>query len=457
MKSQQKIKFDNLSKQSFENKERKHILSNNINKYIKKFVDGKKQFSNYDGARKKLHYLKFKAIEQIDKLLQEFDISFTERGGKFLYASDSEEALKYIGNIIIKEDAQSIVKAKSMVCEEIGLEEYLKKRKIKFLETDLGEFLVQLAEEKPSHIISPALHKSKKEIYDLLNNKYDQSFDEKTNVEEVVRFVRQLLREEFLNADIGISGCNFLISDIGAVSITENEGNAILSTSMPKTHIVVTTIEKVLPNLNNLELFLTMLATHGTGQNLSVYNSLILGPSKTSDNPQNIYVIVVDNGRSQLLEDTTLRESLYCIKCGACHNHCPVYKSIGGHTYDSVYNGPIGSIISPFIFGKSEFMHLPFASTLCGKCNEVCPVKINITNLLIYTRKKLLDEKYRDNIDKYIHKRMQYFLKKRKRMDMFSAKIKNIGLKISLRNNWGVKKSIPKFAENSFNKLQKQK
>ncbi len=450
-------KFVAGSETATEDLKKKGILNKNLNHYYVKFHSGLSQFSDIELARKKLHYAKYKSIENLEKNLTEFETKFKARGGKIFYASEKDDALQYILKVVENSETGKIVKSKSMVCEEIGLENYLKKQQISLLETDLGEFIVQIAGEKPSHITAPALHKSKKDIYDLLNEKYDQAFHEATDPETVVQFVRNLLRDEFAKAGVGITGCNFLIAKQGAIALSENEANAILTASFPKIQIVITSIEKMIYSFDSLELCQTMLASHGTGQNLTVYNHLIFGPSGDKEiyGPEEIHLVLINNNRTTIIENVHMRQAAYCIKCGACHNYCPVYKQIGGHTYQSVYNGPIGSVISPFIFGEKEFAFLPFASTLCGQCNDVCPVKINITSLLIQKRKQIVYSRQNSNSERKLFMRTNKILLKRKRMDRFPPFMKNTAVKLFLRKNWGREREIPVFAKQSFNKIKK--
>lgn len=450
--------FLSTTKSACENKNKKQILKHNLKQYFLSYEKGKTQFSNLETAKNKLHFIKYKTIENIEKYINEFETKFSANGGKVFFASSDTHAKDYILGVIKQQETTKVLKSKSMVCEEIGLEEFLNASGISILETDLGEFIVQLAGEKPSHITAPALHKSAKEIYNLLNEKYEQNFNESTPVEIVVSFVRNLLREEFMQCQVGITGANFIVADPGLIAITENEGNALLSSSS-QVLIVVTTIEKLIPSLQNLELFQTMLSSHGTGQKITAYNHLISGPAKQKEKsgPSQIHLILIDNNRTDIIKDVFLRESMYCIKCGACHNFCPVFRHIGGHTYNSTYSGPIGSIISPSVFGV-DYAHLPFASTLCGKCNEVCPVRLNLTQLLIYRRKQLVQSKVatvHSNTKPF--RRMQYFLRRRKRMDMFSSGLKNLVIRMKFKNSWGIHREIPKFQKNSFNSIKKQK
>ena len=274
-----------------------------------------------------------------------------------------------------------------MLSEEIELNHILEQAGIEVLETDLGEYIVQLRGEAPYHIVTPAMHLNREEIAQLFHEKFGTP--DNASPEFIMAFVREQMRQRFAQAQVGITGANFLIANTGGVLITENEGNARLTAALPRTHIVLAGIEKILPTLQHLDIFLPLLASHGTGQDLTVYNSIYHGPAQTNehDGPRQMYVILIDNGRSALLADPKLRESLYCIRCGACLNACPVYKQIGGHSYEAPYGGPIGSVIMPHIEDFESYGHLSQASSLCGACTESCPVKINLHEMLLHNRR----------------------------------------------------------------------
>src|SRR3984885_9006609 len=364
----------------------RRIINYNIGKFDAAVKRGLSKFINLETAKRKGHVIKWKVMENLDKFLPEFEANFQRRGGKVIWANDAEEANREILNIIQKAGAKTVVKSKSMVTEEIQLNEFLEKNHIESLETDLGEYIVQLLGQRPYHIVTPAMHLSKEDIAKLFNEKFGTPLD--FTPEQLTQKARELLREKYVQADAGITGANFLIADTGSIAISENEGNARLSTTFPKIHIAVVGIEKLVPSMADLDLFWPMLATHGTGQNVTVYNTILSGPRKPgeTDGPEEMYVVLLDNGRTNLLAQKDQRQALYCIRCGACLNACPVYKNIGGHSYETTYSGPIGSIISPHMNGMEQFKHLSYASSLCGKCTEVCPVKINLHELLLDNR-----------------------------------------------------------------------
>lgn len=425
----------------------------NISRYDAAVVRGKEQYSNLELAKQRGAHIKNKVITDLAKYLVDFEASFQSRGGKVIWALDGAEAVSEVLKIVKRQEAKHVVKSKTMVTEEIALNEHLEKVGIESLETDLGEYIVQLAGEKPYHIVTPAMHKSKEEVAALFNEKF--GMDAASTPEEITAYVRQLLREKFFNADIGITGANFLVADIGAVCLTENEGNAMMSMSFPKVHIVIAGIEKLIPKLRDLDLFWPLLATHGTGQNITVYNSIVTGPRQEGENdgPEEMYVILLDNNRTEILAHKNQRRALGCIRCGACLNVCPVYKSIGGHAYGTTYSGPIGSVITPWMRGMKDFKHLSFASSLCGSCTEVCPVKINLHEQLLYNRSDSVKEGFANRSDKTVMFAFKTAMRNRKYIDMLSGKNKNKLLRKFFAASWGPRRALPEVAPKSFKQL----
>lgn len=421
------------------------------------FKKGKEQFSDLARIRKKAKNIKWEAIEHLDKYLEMFEANFTKKGGKVIWAENANQALDEILKICQAKRAKSIVKSKSMVSEEIQLNEFLVKQGIEIVETDLGEYIQQLDEEPPYHIVSPALHKSKEDVAQLFHQKLQVAPD--LTPEQLTLVAREKLREKFRNAEIGITGANFILADVGGIAITENEGNAWLSGSLPKTHIAITGIEKVLPSIHDLGLFWPLLATHGSGQKLTVYNSIFTGPQQESetDGPDEMYVILLDNGRTNILADKTSRESLYCIRCGACLNVCPVYKNIGGHTYKATYSGPIGSVITPYLNGFNEYKHLSYASTLCGSCTEVCPVRINLHELLLDNRHRSITMKQAPKSEKLAWYAWKKASTNRKLMDMAGGDVKNFVFQKVFKHAWGSRRDLPVFSSKSFNQLWRER
>lgn len=435
----------------------RRIINYNMGKYDAAVHRGLSKFINLENAKRRGHVIKWKVMENLDKFLPEFEANFQKRGGKVIWANDAEEANREILNIIKKAGAKTVVKSKSMVTEEIHLNEFLEANHIESLETDLGEYIVQLLGQRPYHIVTPAMHLSKEDIAKLFNEKFGTPLD--ATPEQLTLKARELLREKYVQADVGITGANFVVADTGSIAISENEGNARLSVSFPKIHIAVTGIEKIIPSMADLDTFWPMLATHGTGQNLTVYNTILSGPRQPdeTDGPEEMYVVLIDNGRTNLLAQKDQRQALYCIRCGACLNACPVYKNIGGHTYETTYSGPIGSIISPHMQGMEDFKHLSYASSLCGKCTEVCPVKIDIHKMLLLNRRDAVKQHLVSNSEKWGWAMWKKGMLSRKLTDFFGGKMKNFLLKTFFKKTWGHFREMPHVAEKSFSKQWAEK
>lgn len=329
---------------------------------------------------------KAQAIAHLDSYLLQLEESVIRLGGKVHWARTGEEARAIILDLARTNNVKRVVKSKSMVTEEIELNESLEQAGIEAIETDLGEYIVQLAHEKPSHILAPAIHKSKGDISELFAEKLDAAGLKEA--EEMTLVARTRLREKFQTAEMGITGANFAVAETGTIVLVENEGNIRLSTTLPRIHLALMGIEKVIPSFDDLAIFLKILARSATGQKMSSYVSFITGPRRRgeTDGAEEFHLVILDNGRSRILADEEMRESLYCLRCGACLNVCPVYQKIGGHAYGSVYSGPIGSIVTPALAGLVKSKDLPFASTLCGACREVCPVRIDIPRILLKLR-----------------------------------------------------------------------
>lgn len=433
--------------------EHRRRLDFNIGRYDEQVKKGKLLYSNLELAKRRAANLKHKALNRLDRSLVEFETNFERRGGKIIWALSEKEAQKEILSIAKRINAQVVVKQKTMLSEELDINEILKKGKREILETDLGEYIVQIAGEKPYHILTPAMHKSKEDVALLFHEKFGLSPG--STPEEIAGFVREHLREKFIRADIGITGANFLIADTGAVALTENEGNGLLTVAFPKIHIVVAGIEKVIPALDDLDLFLPLLATHGTGQHITAYNNILFGPGNPSeqDGPDEMIVILVDNRRTEVLKLKEQRRALSCIRCGACLNGCPVYRGIGGYTYGAVYSGPIGSVISPHFLGLKEYNHLSDASSLCGKCSEVCPLKIPLHELLLYNRNETVKRKLSKTAWNYIMKGWKIVMLKRWILDRSGTKMKNYLFRKYFRKKWGSRRELPRIADKSFKQL----
>lgn len=437
-------------------KEHRRKINFNIGKYNAVVPMGKQQFADVNLARERAKNVKWRAIETLDKQLEDFELNFTRRGGKVIWAETTEQALNEILTICRNKNCKTIVKSKSMVTEEIHLNDFLEKNNIESVETDLGEYIQQLDGEAPYHIVTPAMHKSKEDVAKLFADKLGTAPN--LNPEQLTQVARHMLRQKYVQAEIGITGANFIIADTGSIAVTENEGNARLSCAFPKTHIAIVGIEKVIPSINDLGLFWPLLATYGTGQKITVYNSIVSGPKQEGekDGPDDMYIILLDNGRTNILANEKTRESLYCIRCGACLNACPVYKNIGGHAYGTTYSGPIGSVITPHLKGIDEYKHLSYASSLCGNCTEVCAVKINLHELLLENRHEAVEEGDSSFSEKAAWAVWKQASLNRKWMNLGSQKMKN-WMANNLFKAWKQNRSELKFPKKTFNQRWKEK
>ena len=428
----------------------------NIGRYNNAVPAGKEQFTDLSTARERAKNTKWRAIETLDTQLENFEAAFTKRGGKVIWAEDAQQALQEIKKICEAKNCRTIVKSKSMVTEELKLNDFLHQQGIESIETDLGEYIQQLDGEPPYHIVTPAMHKSKEDVAKLFYEKLHTAPN--LSPEALTLIAREKLRKKYTQAEIGITGANFLIADIGGIAVTENEGNARLSCSFPKTHIAIAGIEKIIPSLTDLALFWPLLATFGTGQKITVYNTIISGPRQPNepDGPDEMYVILLDNGRTNILENPKTRESLYCIRCGACLNACPVYKNIGGHAYGTTYSGPIGAVITPHLKEMNEWKHLSYASSLCGNCTEVCAVKINLHELLLENRHQAVKEGSASWGEKIAWKVWKTGSLNRSLMNAGNRKIKNWAAN-KLFKGWAANRGAIDFSEKTFNELWKEK
>src|SRR5215204_240589 len=437
-------------------REHRRKINFNMARYNAVVPAGKQQFNDVHLAREKAKNIKWRAIETLDKQLETFESQITKKGAKVIWAETAQDALDAVLQICKEKNTKQVVKAKSMVTEEIHLNAFLAKHNIDSVETDLGEYIQQLDGEAPYHIVTPAMHKSKEDVAKVFANKLGTAPN--LSPSQLTLIARQKLREKYTQAQIGITGANFIVADIGGIALTENEGNARLSCAWPKTHIVITGIEKVIPSITDLALFWPLLATYGTGQKITVYNSVISGPKQVNENdgPEEMYVILLDNGRTNLLANEKARESLYCISCGACLNACPVYKNVGGHTYNTTYSGPIGSVITPHLKEMDDWKHLSYASSLCGNCTEVCAVKINLHELLLENRNEAVEDGASSFGEKVAWKFWKRAMLNRRMMNMGSGKIKSWVVN-SFVKSWKQNRSELDFPKKSFNQLWKER
>ncbi|MCL6615768.1 MAG: iron-sulfur cluster-binding protein [Anoxybacillus ayderensis] len=330
-------------------------------------------------------------LENLDYYLMQLSENVKKRGGHVFFAQTAEEANEYICRVVESKQAKKIVKSKSMVTEEIHMNAALEKLGCEVIETDLGEYILQMDDhDPPSHIVAPALHKNKEQIRDVFKEKLAYTKTEKP--EELALHARHMLRHEYMTADVGITGCNFAVAETGSITLVTNEGNADLVTALPKTQITVMGMERIVPTFEEMEVLVSLLTRSAVGQKLTSYITVLTGPRDEGevDGPEEFHLVIVDNGRSDIL-GTEFQPVLQCIRCAACVNVCPVYRHIGGHSYGSIYSGPIGAVLSPLLGGYDDYKELPYASTLCAACTEACPVKIPLHELLLKHRQTIVE------------------------------------------------------------------
>ncbi len=342
-------------------------------------------YPHMDEMRDRARAIRLHTLARLAEYLDEFATAAEAAGAVVFFAGDADEANDYVAAVASSNGVRTVVKSKSMVTEEIHLNDRLERDGIEVVETDLGEFIIQLAGETPSHIIAPVMHKNRSEIGELFARELDMGYTEDPG--ELNSEARRYLRSIFLRADMGVSGVNFGVADTGMITTVTNEGNARLLTTAPRIHVAIMGMERIVPNMGGLAVMLEVLARSATGQALSVYTNLMTGPRRNGDpdGPEQMHIVILDNGRSGLLGSTSA-EILACIRCGACLNVCPVFRETGGHAYGGVYPGPVGAVVTPGLFGHDEWGDLPFASSLCGACKDVCPIRIDIPTMLLEQR-----------------------------------------------------------------------
>jgi len=383
--------YENRVEQGVENAFMRDAVSSAQGRFRSGKQRSAEELGNWEDWRTLGEEIRTHTLENIDFYLEQLSDNVSKRGGNVYFAETAEEANKYIQNVVKKKNGKKVVKSKSMVTEEIGLNEALEDIGTEVIETDLGEWILQMDEDPPSHIVTPALHKNKEQIRESFAEK--KGYDKTDNPEELALFAREQLRKDFLSADVGITGCNFAIAESGAVTLVTNEGNARLVTSLPDTQITVMSMERLVPTWEDMEVLVSLLTRSAVGQNLTSYITSIIGTrlEEEIDGPEDYHLVIVDNGRSKIL-GTEFQSALHCIRCAACINVCPVYRHVGGHAYGSVYPGPIGAVLTPLLDGYEDHKELPYASSLCAACTEACPVKIPLHEHLIRHRQIIVEE-----------------------------------------------------------------
>ncbi len=436
------------------------VIQKNIGTYDIAVAKGRARFADWQNARSHAAAIKWETINHLDRYLEQFEQNVLANGGHVFWAETAEDARRHVLELARRHGVHKVVKSKSMTTEEIHLNGALEAAGIHSIETDLGEYICQIRGEHPYHIVTPVMHLTKADIAQTFREKLGTPLTD--SAEELAMIARAKLRREFMTADMGITGGNFAIADTGMIALTENEGNARLSFSLPRVHVAVVGIEKLIPRLEDLALFWPLLAASGTGQTITAYSSLIGGPrqEREEDGPQEFHVILLDNGRTRLLADAEQRDALHCIRCGACLNACPVYKNIGGHTYGTTYQGPIGSVITPHLRDAQEWSHLPYASSLCGACTDVCPVRIDLHHHLLHNRRNAVQSRFDGSIQRFVFRAWLWTMQSPVRYAT-AAKLGNCalrrGLVGSLLKPWTAGREFPTPPKQSFKEYWRER
>lgn len=417
------------------------------------FAKGKVNYRNLDLEKQRAYTLRNKALLGLEKLLVDFETHFTENGGKVLWARNADDALTMVFDIIRKEKANAIMRSNSTVLDEIELNGFLERKNIRVVETEVARFILHNGQQKSYHPLAPSIHLSKEENNAILTSAFKLKAD--SSAKQMVNFVRHEVGIESQKVSVCITGANFLLSDTGGVVLTENEGNILKSTSIAKVHIVIAGIAKVIPNMDDLGVLLPLLSLHSSGQSMTAFNNITFGPAKNGFGPEQMYVILLDNNRSELLSHEKQRKVMSCIHCGACVSVCPVYKNIGGYSYGSKHIGPVGVVMTPLMEGLSDYNHLNAACSLCGKCVDICPVKIPLDDLIIENRHLAINEKTGNSRYDALVKTMIWHCKSRKKMDS-PLFFKKLEMKRLLGPLWG-EKNIPDFASKSFSQQWRER
>ena len=435
------------------NEEHWHKINYSTGCYEKRFANSKSNYRNVELEKQRAYNLRNKSLLNIEKLLVDFETHFNDNGGNVLWARDAEDAQEMIWDLVGKRGIQGVMCSNDAVLDEIELNSFLKDKKVPLYQTSVSRFILNTANQAPYHPVYPTLHLSKEEINGLFNVNYKLKLD--SSSKQMVNFIRHQVNNNMNQAQVCITGANFLLSDIGGVVLSENEGDLVKACSMAKIHIVVAGINNIIPSLEDLGILLPLLSSHSTGHGMNVLNSVITGPSKNDQYPEQMVVILLDNGRSDLLKNEVIRQSLSCIHCGACISVCPIFKNIGGYSYGTTYIGPIGTVMIPLMNDLEDYQHLTTVCSLCGRCVEVCPVKIPITDLMIENRQLVAKERIGDAKFEALVKTMIGHCKSRKKMDC-ALWLKRLEIKQLVNKSAFTKRKMPELAPKSFSQMSKE-
>lgn len=450
--SDRSLKFKSDSNIAF-NDEHWQKINYNTGCYEKRFSSRGDNYKDAELERQRAFQLRNKSLMNMEKLLVDFETRFKDNGGSVLWARDAEDARDMIWDIVNKRDIHALTRSSSVALDEIEINDFLRIKNVPVYETSVARFILKAAGKAPYHPVYPTLNLSKEEINGILNERYKLKLG--SSAKQMVSFIRHQVNLDIEKAQVCLTGANYLLADIGGVVLAENEGNVIKSCSSAKIHIVVAGIDKVISSMEDLSILLPLTSTYATGKAMTAYNTIITGPEKNNNEEKQVIVILLDNGRTDLLENEVIRQSLSCIHCGACISVCPIYKNIGGFTYNTPYIGPIGTVMAPLMYGLREFEHFASLCSLCGRCTEVCPVKIPIEDLMIENRRIIAEKRIGDARFEALIKSMIGHCKSRKKMDC-PQWLKKFEYKQLLGKNNGNKRVLPELAPKSFNQMTKE-
>lgn len=450
--SEQSIKFKSDSNIAF-NEEHWQKMNYNTGCYEKRFANSQDHYDNLELECQRAYQLRNKSLLNMEKLLVDFETHFKENGGNVLWARDENDAQEMIWEIVNKRDNQGVIRSNSVVLDEIKLDALFADKEFPYYEGSIARYILKAASQAPYHPVYHTLNFSKEEINGVLNEHYKLKLG--STSKQMISFIRHQINQDLKKIDICITGANFLLSDVGGVVLVENEGNILKSCTSAKIHIVVAGIDKVISSVEDLSIVLPLLSSYANGNGMTAVNSITVGPSKNRQGPEQMYVILLDNNRTNILENEVIRQSLSCIHCGACISVCPIYKNIGGNTYNTPYIGPIGSVMAPLMFGLEAYQHLASLCSLCGRCTEVCPVKIPIENLIIENRRLITEKRVGNAKYEALVKSMISHCKSRKKMDC-PQWLKKLEIKQMVSKSAFTKRTMPELAPKSFNQLSKE-
>ncbi|NJO03913.1 MAG: lactate utilization protein [Bacteroidia bacterium] len=437
---------------------RRHTLAQHIDRYDQAVNKSTQQYQDFDLVKSRAAYIRAATLDRLDEYLLQFEEKFSAQGGKVIWAEGKSDARQEILSILHNHQIRQVAKSQANTHEEVELAELLAHASVNFVETELGSYLLQSDQQKPYHMLDPILHLSKSQVFQIAQHRLHYQPDLDQDAQKLTHFIRESIRPKLMQGQAIITGADFLIADTGSIAISENQGNVSLGTAFAPVHIVLVGIDQILPQLADLDIFWPLLATSRSGQTITPYNLVLSGPRQTheSDGPTEMYVILLDNGRSQVLADPQRRSALRCIHCGACHQACPVYKSLGSQAYPGGYQGPIGAVITPLTKGFKKYHHLSFASTLCGACAQVCPVKIDLPQLLRLNREQSVREGLTPTREKMAFRLWRRAMQKRKRLNRYGARMKKILLNNFLKDAEGWRRSFPEMPRKSFHQIWKE-